>query len=336
MKKILMIFAISAIAFSGCKKNQAFKDEDGKVSEDNQNVQSHADAAITDATNSISEIQTLHGGRAANSQAQQAMNALTIPCGASIDSTTIGAGTIRINYDDVTACNNRKRGGSIKLTILNYASGTRWNNPGAVLEVVFTNYKVTRVSDGKSIKLNGTANITNISGGRVWQTILPIDSIYNSLRASSIVHMVNGSNINVTFDESETAVWNINRKYTYTGTVPFNSAFNNTPVIKCVGEGTGTSNGISNLENWGTTRSGDAFTNQVTEPVVWNTSCGAWAPLSGKLKLKVEEREFELITTLGVNAQGTPVSSGLNQCAYGLKVEWTYRSRTGNRVYGYP
>ena len=58
--------------------------------------------------------------------------------------------------------------------------------------------------------------------------------------------------------------------------------------------------------------------------------------MSGKLKLKVEEREFELITTLGVNAQGTPVSSGLNQCAYGLKVEWTYRSRTGNRIYGYP
>lgn len=336
MKKLLMIFAISAIAFSGCKKNQAFKDEDGQVSEDNQNVQSHADAAITDATNSISELNTLYNGRVANSQSQQALAAFTMPCGASLDSATIGAGTITINYDNVTACNNRKRGGSIKLTIQNYASGTRWRSPGAILEIVFNNYKVTRVSDGKSIKLNGTANITNLTGGRVWQTIVPADAIYDSLRATNIIHTVVGNSLNVTFDENQTAVWNINRKYTYTGTVPFNSTFSNTPVIKVVGEGIGSNNGISNLENWGTTRTGNAFTNEVTEPVVWNTSCGAYAPLSGKLRLKVEEREFELLTTLGVNAQGTPVSSGLNECPYGLKVEWTYRNRTGNRIYGYP
>lgn len=334
MKKLFILFAVVTIGFGGCKKNQAFKSEDGKTSEDNQNVQSYTDAAVSDATGAVSNINTMSGGRIENADAVRAINALTFPCGATIDTAQTGAGYVTINYDGITACNNRKRAGSIKLTLQNFATGTRWKDAGAVLQIDFTNYKVTRVSDSKSIKINGTVKVTNISGGNIFFMAVPAG---NPLAVSytSVIHTVVGDNLSVTFDETQTATWNISRKYTYTCPLQYNSTFSNTPIFSVKGEGMGTNNGISSLENWGTTRDGNAFTNQVSEPVVWNTSCGWGAPLSGKLKLKVEEREFELTTTLGVDASGNVQTVGQNQCPYGLKVEWTYRNRTGNRVYGY-
>lgn len=334
MKKLIYVMAILTIVFAGCGKNRAFKNEDGKTADEVQQVQGHADAAINDATNAASQTVKLSGLRLANSAEVAAMNQLTFPCGATIDTANVNEGFIVINYDDVTACNNRRRGGSVKLQILNYASGTRWKDAGAVLQVTFTNYKVTRVSDGKSIKLNGIANVTNVSGGNVFRLAAPAGSLL-AVNYTSVVHTVEASGLSVTFDESQTASWNINRKFTYTCPVQFNSSFSNTPVFQCTGEGTGSNNGISNLENWGTTRNGNPFTNQVVNPVVWNTSCGAHAPISGKLNLKVEEQEFELVLTLGVNAQGNPVTVGLNECPYGLKVEWTYSNNTGSRIYGY-
>jgi hypothetical protein len=335
MKKVIYLLAILTIAFAGCKKNRAFKKEDGKTAEEVQQVQAHADAAINDATNAASQVVKLSGQRIGNSAEVAALNQLTFPCGATIDTLNANEGFVVINYDDVTACNNRRRGGSVKLQILNYSSGIRWKDAGAVLQITFTNYKVTRVSDGKSIKLNGVANVTNVSGGNVFRMAAPTGS-WLAVNYTSVVHTVEASSLNVTFDESQTAVWNINRKFTYTCPVQFNASFSNTPVFECKGEGTGSNNGISNLENWGTTRNGNAFTNQVVTPVVWNTSCGAHAPLAGKLNLKVQEQQFDLVVTLGVNAQGNPVSVGLNQCPYGLKVEWTYGNSTGSRIYGYP
>ena len=77
----------------------------------------------------------------------------------------------------------------------------------------------------------------------------------------------------------------------------------NTVVFTCSCEGFGSNNGISNLENQGTTREGDAFTSQITEAVVWNTTCGANAGVTGKLLMKVDSKEFEITVTVGVELQ---------------------------------
>ena len=42
---------------------------------------------------------------------------------------------------------------------------------GCVMKVEYLGYKVTRTSDGESIELNGTQNLTNIGGG-TWFDLL--------------------------------------------------------------------------------------------------------------------------------------------------------------------
>jgi hypothetical protein len=69
--------------------------------------------------------------------------------------------------------------------------------------------------------------------------------------------------------------------------------------------------------------------------MVWNTTCGSWAPLSGQLIIKVPSRSLELNCVFGVNVAGTPITVGSNQCAYGWKLYWTLNSNTGTKVIGY-
>jgi hypothetical protein len=139
----------------------------------------------------------------------------------------------------------------------------------------------------------------------------------------NVVHKVEGSGIVTKFDDGKTTTSNISRQFTHTYS-------NNVYTVK--GEGMGTRNGLSSVENWGTTREGDEFTSQVTEPVIWNSTCGAHKPVAGKLDIKVSSKDFGLITTLGVDNSGNVVSSG---CPWGLKVEWTFKNKTGSKLYAY-
>lgn len=302
----------SALTFTACKKKEDKPvDESGQASTDSRQAISENDASINDVNQTLSDYQSMHGRLSSSSQA-----ATTI-CGLDVDTLGSYTGTIKLNYNG-TVCNNRKREGSIKLTIINYASGQRWKNAGCVLQVDYLGYKVTRASDGQSIELNGTQMLTNVSGG-TW-----VDLLF--LGQPNLVSSVTGTNLNVKFNGSATAVYNINRKFTYTWA---------SNVLTCTGEGIGSSGGINNLENYGTTRDGDAFTSQVTAPIVWNTTCGGGAPLSGQLIIKVASKSFDLDCVFGVNASGAPVSVGANQCAYGWKLTWTVGSNTQNKVIGY-
>ena len=155
---------------------------------------------------------------------------------------------------------------------------------------------------------------------------------YASLIASLIIFSVDlsssvtGTNLSVNFNGAGTANYNINRKFTYTWA---NS------VLTCSGEGIGSSGGLSNLENYGTTRDGDGFTSQVTTPIVWNSTCGWGAPLSGNLKIKIPTRGLFLDCVFGVNSSGNPITVGSNQCAYGWKLDWTYGQSNGTKTIAY-
>ncbi|MBK7667466.1 MAG: hypothetical protein IPJ32_09115 [Sphingobacteriaceae bacterium] len=311
---LALIVLSGSLVFTGCKKRKAFKNEDGQTSADSRTAQGESDGAISDANTIISEQPLLHGRGGSPNAIQGVLGTI---CGLTTNTVNIANGEITLNYDGTT-CNNRTRTGSIRLTILNYAGGVRWKHVGAVLQVDYINYKVTRASDGKSVELNGTQNVTNNSGG-TW-----FDLIF--LAQANLSHQVTGTNLNVTFDGSKTAVYNINRKFTYTWA---------SPVVTCVGEGIGSSNSLSNLENYGTTRDGDNFTSQVTTPVVWNTTCGAWAPIQGAVNVKVDDKAFDLKCTFGVDANGNSISVAPNTCAYGMKVEWTYKKKTNKKIFGY-
>lgn len=301
------------LTFSSCKKKEEDPkvDENGQASTDSRQAISEDDASIDDINKSISDYPLMHGRTASPNQ-------VAAICGLTVDTVGSYTGTIKLNYDGITVCNNRKRGGSIKLTILNYATGQRWKMAGCILKVEYLAYKVTRASDGQNIEFNGIQNLTNISGGTWYDLFVATQP--------NLVSSVTGTNLNVKFNATATAVYNIHRKFTYTWA---NS------VLTCSGEGIGTSGGINNLENYGTTRDGDAFTSQVTTPILWNTTCGWGAPLAGHLIIKVASKNFDLDCLYGVNAAGTPVTVGTNQCAYGWKLTWTAGTASQNKVIAY-
>lgn len=318
-KNLVLLISTCVVAlsltFTSCKKNRLFKKEDGQASADNRTAQGENDAAVSDINDVVSNQPLLHGRTNGTTQSNGVLGNI---CGLTVDTTGAHLGTITLNFDGTT-CNNRTRTGSIRLTIIDHASGKRWKTPGCVMKVDYFLYKVTRASDGKSVRIEGTQYITNISGG-TWFDLL-------FLGQSNLVHSVTGENLSVSFDDASTANYNINRKFTYTKSAGF--------VITCVGEGVGSSNGLSNLENYGTTREGDVFTSQVKTPVVWNTTCGAWAPIQGEVDIKVDSKFFTLNCLFGVDASGNAISVGSNQCPYGLKVEWKHKNKTRTKVIGY-
>lgn len=298
------------LTVSSCKKKEDKIDESGQTTTDSRQAISENDASINDINQTISDYPLMHGRTAS----PQNVNSI---CGLSVDTAGSYMGTIKLNYNG-TSCNNRTRTGSIRLTILNYATGQRWKMAGCIMKVEYLGYKVTRTSDGQSIELNGTQNLTNISGG-TWFDLL-------FLGQPNLSSSVTGTNLNVTFNGTATAVYNINRKFTYTWA-------NN--ILTCSGEGIGTSGGIGSLENYGTTRDGDPFTSQVSSPIVWNTTCGWGAPLSGRLIVKVPTKGLSLDCVFGVNSSGTQITVGSNQCAYGWNLNWVYGPNNGSKVIAY-
>jgi hypothetical protein len=324
MKKSKLIYSLSlvmlagALVFTSCKKKKAFKEEDGQSSADNRNVQTENDLATNEVNTEAGNNSLLHGRSVGPTGAAAIQKILGINAtGYTVDTNGAHLGTIKINYNGLTV-NNRNRTGSIKLTILNYPT-KKWKDAGCVLKVDYLAYKVTRASDGKSVELNGTQNITNESGGS-WFELL-FTPAHPSLATS-----VTGTNLNVTFDGDKTAVYNIHRRFTYS--LPGG-------VLTCTGEGIGSNGDLSNLENYGTTRDGDAFTSQVTTPIVWNWTCGWWAPVQGEVNIKVADKDFALKVVFSVDQSGNAVTAAANSCPYGWKVEWTHKNKTKKKVFGY-
>jgi hypothetical protein len=307
---VTCLLITTSVIFTSCKKKEDKVDESGQASSDSRQAISENDASINDINQTISDYPLMHGRTSSPNQVASI-------CGLSIDTIGSYTGTIKLNYNGTT-CNNRTRTGSIKLTIINYASGKRWKMAGCVMKVDYLNYRVTRASDGQFIELNGTQMLTNVSGGTWWELLIGSQPNLSS--------SVTGTNLSVNFNGAGTASYNINRKFTYTWA-------NN--ILTCTGEGIGTSGGINNLENYGTTRDGDAFTSQVLTPIVWNSTCGWGAPLSGQLLIKVASKNFDLVCQFGVNSSGTPITVGSNQCAYGWKLNWTIGSSSQTKVIGY-
>lgn len=321
MKKLTLIIATtilsSAMLFTACKKRKAFKNEDGEASSDSRNVITENEAAVNDINTEVGNNLKLHGR--SSSGASSLQSALGISAtGYMVDTTGAYLGTIKINYDG-TVINNRKREGSIRLTILDYAAGKRWKQVGCVLKVEYLGFKITRSSDNKSVELNGIQNLTNITGGTWWELLI-------LKTQTSLASSVTGSDLNVKFDDGKTAVYNINRKFTYT--LP-------NGILTCTGEGIGSSESLSNLENFGTTRDGDKFTSQVTTPVIWNWTCGWHAPTQGALEVKVDSKDFTLNVTFSVDQSGNTVSPAANSCSYGWKVEWKHKNKTNKKVIKY-
>lgn len=310
-KQIILLVSITILStgFYACKKEdqQALDAKTKQFNDDSNNFKAESDQADNDVNNTINEIPAF--GRGAG--------VLSSPlCGVTIDSSQLAQKILFFNFDGITPCfsPSRTRSGQIKVQLTN---GNNWHMAGSVLTLTYNNFKITRLSDNKSIMFNGTKTLTNVNGHN-WLTFLAGTSTFK--------YRSRAYDVNVTYNDGSTAVWNqtciTEWLYTPTG--------NHAPYLTFTSNGDSTVNSYSNSSMWGTNRYGEAFTTYYTTPIVSNTYCGLWRPNTGELIHHVNTSDFAL--TLGVDQSGNPTTL---DCAYGFKVSWTSNGNSNSVVLSY-
>jgi hypothetical protein len=296
MKTRFLLFAAAifsfSIIFTACQKNSTTEtdysnestlhsDDQSRFTNEVDNVANDADATL-DATPGFS-------GRGDQVQ--------TLICNATVVVDTISnPRTITITYNGNNCINTTSRTGVV---VLSMAQGIRWRNAGAVINVSFQNLKITRLSDGKSITINGTQAHTNVSGGL----------LINLPTLGTITHTITSSNMSVTFDNNAQRTWQVAKQRVFT--------YNNGIVITTTG--THTDGGVSGIVEWGTNRLGHTFTTAISQPLVVRQDCN-FRLTSGKVNHVTTV--FSANVTFGLDSNGNPTTCP-GAAPFYMKIIWT-------------
>ena len=303
MKKQLTLLSVAILSigliFTSCKKESTTSTTDPtddatqlQVQTDDQNrFSSESDAADDDANVALETFGGSYVGA-------RPLTPLPLRCDADVTvDTTVNPRTITITYSGATCGGaNRTRTGSI---VLSFAPGFRWSAAGSHYDITYNNLKITRLSDNKSITINGTKTITNVTGGK----------LVNLASLGTITHTVTSSSMSVTFDNGSQRTWQVARQRTFT--------YNNGSVITITGIAPASvGNGVA---EWGINRFGRAFQSAITQPLVLKQDCD-FRLVSGQ----VQHTGYFVTTTttFGLDAQGNAVST-CPTGAYYLKIVWT-------------
>jgi hypothetical protein len=285
------IFSLSFL-FTSCQKDSTpandYTTETSAHSDDQSRFSNEVDAVANDADVTL---ETTPGFYGRGEQVQSLICDATI-----VVDTLSNPRTITITYNGTNCLGNRTRTGVV---VLSMAQGVRWKNAGAVLNVSFQNLKITRLSDNKSITINGTQTYTNVSGGL----------LINLPASGTITHTITSNNMSVTFDNAAQRNWQVARQRVFT--------YNNGIVISTTG--THTEGGVSGIAEWGTNRFGNAFTTVITQPIIHRQDC-SFRLVSGKVAHATNL--FNANVTFGLDASGVPTSCP-GAGTYYMKIEWT-------------
>jgi hypothetical protein len=231
--------------FAACKKDTATNtgnDTEISTHSDDQSLFSSEIDAISNDADAVLEFYSAISARE--------MGADTTICGASISWDILSdpqTATITFNGDD---CAGRKREGSV---VISLAKGTKWKDAGASVSISFQNVKITRLSDNKSVTINGTQTYTNESGGL----------LRNLSSQQTITHTIAADDFSVTFDNGAQRTWKVAKKRVFT--------YDDGVVIATSGNHTeGDTEGIA---EWGTNRFGAAFTTVISQPLTIRQDC---------------------------------------------------------------
>jgi hypothetical protein len=230
-----------------------------------------------------------------------------LPCNATVDSTAIVNDTITIyiTYNGLNCNGTRFRTGQVEIK---KHVGMRWYQQGATVMIRHINFTITKVSNQKSITLNGIKVHKNVSGGVIWQ-------LGNGINA--IVHRTWG-HVNVTFDNGTSKTWNVARQKTYTGNPPNH--------LILTTDGFGSAGGFDNLVVWGINRQGEDFYTQIIQPVVHRQVCD-WDPCSGIKKHSIPADSKSATLTFGYNSNNQPITG--NECPTKYRVDWQKNNQSG-------
>jgi hypothetical protein len=243
--------------------------------------------------------------------------------GAIIDTShVIDSAIVRITYYGKNADGTKGRTGIVTIQLARDGNGKAipWKTPGATMSITFEQYEVIVLATNLSLWINGTATLTNTSGGILKQPASTIIAVGDSLR-----DMLDG-NISFTYNDNTglivTWAWNI----THTRTFSFQNS-----ILTSVIRGDSTVSGMGGISTTGTTRLSNVFYTQITKPIVQTiSSVGILSePLSGE---KVINGIPEPITIdYGVNSSGSPVSGS----PYGYEMTWIHSGGQAVSVVGY-
>jgi hypothetical protein len=307
IRLIAAVILVMAASFVSCKKtdtNPPATDPTAELTvqaDDESRISSEIDAIANDA-NVTMESDAAFNGRIENT--------LGVICNAtSVADSTSDLKRITVTYNGTNCQGNANVTGVV---IFSMPKGTYWKNAGAVLTVTIQNLKITRILDNKSITINGTKTITNVSGG----------SLLDLASRGTIIHTINAADLSLTFDNTTQKTWQVAKKRVFT--------YDNGIVITTTG--THSEGSVEGIAEWGTNRLGNAFVTAITQPMVIRQDCD-FRLVSGEVTHT--RLVADAVVKFGLNAAGEPTSCPLTGSYY-FKLCWkAYNGETKSVILPY-
>ncbi|MGC4104679.1 hypothetical protein [Ferruginibacter sp.] len=300
MKKIVILSTAllmsTALLFTSCKKvkddsnsSTTENTQESKIQSDDQaNVAGVMDEATTDASTSVENVIAVTG--------DNIVNHFLSPCNSTITYDTLNAvRTLTITYNGANCAGTFTRTGSITISI---PAGDKWKNAGAKLTISYNALKFTRIATQKSITVNGSEVVTNVTGGLLYQ----LSTI------GTITHTITSAGMTITFDDGTQRSWQVAKKrvFTYSGGVVISTS------------GTHTDGSTTGISEWGTNRLGNPFVTEIVDPLVIRQDC-AFRLTSGHVKHSRLIRTVDVV--FGLDANGNPTSCP-GAGYYYMKLTW--------------
>jgi hypothetical protein len=282
--------------------------------EDVNDTKDEGDQVNSDVDDALQGFNSFSGGKT-DSEAGQKKPI----CGCTIDSSQLANKILTLNFDGVTPClsPSRTRSGSIQIALVNQ---DRWWKQGAMLKITHNNFKVTRLSNNRSIAITGVKYLTNVRGTNILSFFAGTDSLLYRERAQGMQAFITRANGGI-----GTHVYNIAR------TTSWRTIKTGIERLQFRAFGDTTIDNIANVDTWGTNRFNAGFVNAYRTPLISNSYCGFWRPVSGEIRHTAGANSATV--QFGVNQQGN--ASQLD-CAYGYKVSWQLSTgASGNAVVSY-
>ena len=315
--------ALLAVGMTACKKSSSnnttqadYNTELTHQSDDHSQVTNGMDAVDNDIN---AQIEGSALGRVMGSA-----NIMTLPCDASVtfDTVSAGAHTMTIHFNGaVCGGSSLRREGTIVVSI---PAGTHWRDSGAVITetIQAPGLKLTKVSDSSEhILVNGNRTVRNASGGLVEN--LFANSPHHR---TSITHLVNATNMSITFKDGTQRTWNASRKRVFTNPTnaayipPVPPALAPPPPFVMTISGNHSDGSNTDIAEWGVNREGHPFTTSITHPLVFKGTCN-WR--LGEGQITHHGLAATVVVTYGLDASGYAASCPGPTGLYYFKAVWT-------------
>jgi len=307
---------VSSICIYSCKKDTSASGDTtsanvGTTGDDQEEVSNEADIISNDVNSALSGQSDFSGslnssgslsgntevnGINGSEQVSGLINVHQLVCDATISyDTANGQRVITIVYDGTNCWGNRTRTGTITITM---PKGQRWKDVGATATITVDKLTITRKRDSKTIVLNGTKTITNVSGG----LLKDLSSLH------TITHTITG-NLKVDFENGTNRTWNVSKNRVFT--------YDNGVVITTTGTySDGTDN---NIAEWGTNRFNESFKTLISAPIVIRQDCD-FRLVSGQNTVITAKGTG--VITYGLDSNGDPTGCP-GTGSYYFKLVWT-------------